>query len=73
MAVENSKARDFYEEAIWGGWSVRQLDRQISTQFHERLIHAKNPTALLEKTVRLNQGVPCRQILKSAIHTYWSS
>jgi hypothetical protein len=34
MAVEKPHARAFYEaEAIRGGWSVRQLDRQISTQF----------------------------------------
>ena len=36
-AVESKEARDFYEaEAVRGGWSVRQLDRQISTQFYER-------------------------------------
>ena len=37
MSVEKPHARAFYEaEAIRGGWSVRQLDRQIGTQFFER-------------------------------------
>jgi predicted nuclease of restriction endonuclease-like (RecB) superfamily len=42
MTVPNRNARQFYEEeAIKGGWSVRQLDRQISTQFYERLSGSK--------------------------------
>jgi predicted nuclease of restriction endonuclease-like (RecB) superfamily len=44
MSVENQQARAFYEtEAIRGGWSVRQLDRQISTQFYERAVRSKRP------------------------------
>jgi len=43
MSVPNLKARMFYEsEAIAGGWSVRQLDRQIGTQFYERSLGSKN-------------------------------
>jgi predicted nuclease of restriction endonuclease-like (RecB) superfamily len=50
MAVENPQARAFYEsEAIRGGWSVRQLDRQISTQFYERAVRAKRPAALIAR------------------------
>ena len=48
MSVEKPRARVFYEsEAIRGGWSVRQLDRQISTQFFERTAHSKQPEAML--------------------------
>jgi predicted nuclease of restriction endonuclease-like (RecB) superfamily len=48
MAVEKPHARAFYEaEAIRGGWSVRQLDRQISTQFFERTSHSKQQAAIL--------------------------
>ncbi len=37
LSVINPQARSFYEsEAVRGGWSVRQLDRQIATQFFER-------------------------------------
>ena len=38
LSVKDTHARQFYEtEAIRGGWSVRQLDRQIGSQFYERL------------------------------------
>ena len=47
MSVGNPRARSFYEsEAIRGGWSVRQLDRQISTLLFERTVRSNNPTAL---------------------------
>ncbi len=50
MSVENLSARSFYEsETIRGGWSVRQLDRQIGTQFFERALHSKRPEALLAR------------------------
>ncbi|MEX2119485.1 MAG: PDDEXK nuclease domain-containing protein [Pirellulales bacterium] len=50
MAVEKPHARAFYEsESIRGGWSVRQLDRQISTQFFERTSHSKQQAAMLAR------------------------
>ena len=37
LSVKNEIAREFYEtQALRGGWSVRQLDRQIGSQFYER-------------------------------------
>lgn len=48
LSVETPEARAFYEtESLRGGWSVRQLDRQISTLFYERTALAKNKAALL--------------------------
>ena len=48
MSVEKPHARAFYEtEAIRGGWTVRQLDRQIGTQFYERAAHSKRPKTML--------------------------
>lgn len=48
--VQNPAARGFYEtEAIRGAWSVRQLDRQISTQFYERTALSKRKEAVLVK------------------------
>ncbi len=36
ISVKDGDARKFYEEeALRGGWSVRQLNRQISTLFFE--------------------------------------
>jgi predicted nuclease of restriction endonuclease-like (RecB) superfamily len=50
LSVENRNARRFYEaEALRGGWSVRQLDRQVATQFYERTALSKRKAALLEK------------------------
>ncbi|MHB8902153.1 MAG: PDDEXK nuclease domain-containing protein [Thermoguttaceae bacterium] len=50
MSVEKAHARAFYEvEAIRGGWSVRQLDRQISTQFFERTSQSKRREAMLAR------------------------
>lgn len=50
LSVEDEGARNFYEtEAIRGGWSVRQLDRQINTQFYERTLLSRNKAAMLRK------------------------
>jgi predicted nuclease of restriction endonuclease-like (RecB) superfamily len=48
LSVEQPAARKFYEtESLRGGWSVRQLDRQVSTLFYERTALAKNKAKLL--------------------------
>ena len=48
LSVRNLSAREFYEaEALRGGWSVRQLDRQISSQFYERTALSQNRAAML--------------------------
>jgi predicted nuclease of restriction endonuclease-like (RecB) superfamily len=50
LSVNNRQARTFYEkEALRGGWSVRQLDRQIATQFFERTQLSRNKAALLRR------------------------
>ena len=49
--VKDTHARRFYEtEALRGGWSVRQLDRQIGSQFYERTALSKNKAAMLVKS-----------------------
>ena len=48
LSVRDEHAREFYEtEALRGGWSVRQLDRQIGSQFYERTALSKNRAAML--------------------------
>jgi len=50
LSVKSSHAREFYEtEAVNGGWSVRQLDRQINSQFYERTALSKDKVAMLKK------------------------
>jgi predicted nuclease of restriction endonuclease-like (RecB) superfamily len=44
------EALDFYhQEALRGGWSVRQLDRQIASLFYERTALSKNKANMLTK------------------------
>lgn len=50
LSVKNALAREFYHtEALRGGWSVRQLDRQIASQFYERIAFSRNKNAMLRK------------------------
>lgn len=50
LAVKKEAARSFYEtEAIRGGWSIRQLERQIGTQFYERTLMSRKKTTMLIK------------------------
>ncbi len=50
LSVKNIHAREFYEtEALRGGWTVRQLKRQIDSQFYERTALSKNKAAMLTR------------------------
>lgn len=50
ISLKNPEARSFYEkEALRGGWTVRQMERQIGTQFYERTMMSKNKAAMLKK------------------------
>jgi DUF1016 N-terminal domain len=50
LSVKSAEARTFYEaESLRGGWSVRQLTRQINTQYYERISLSRNKSAMLEQ------------------------
>jgi predicted nuclease of restriction endonuclease-like (RecB) superfamily len=50
LAVQDEHALAFYEtEALRGGWTVRQLDRQIGSQFYQRTALSRNKAAMLTK------------------------
>ena len=52
LTVEDISARSFYEkEALRNGWTVRQLDRQVSTAFYERTGLSRNKHDMLAKGV----------------------
>ncbi|MDO8455772.1 MAG: PDDEXK nuclease domain-containing protein [Burkholderiaceae bacterium] len=54
MRVEESKARSWYaNEAVTEGWSVRALDRQISTLFYERLLGSQDKAGVNAEAVAL--------------------
>lgn len=53
LSVKSEAGRAFYEtEALRCGWSVRQLDRQIGSQFYERIALSKNKAAMLKKAAK---------------------
>ena len=50
IRVRSDEAIMFYHtEALRGGWSVRQLKRQINSQFYERTALSKDKAAMLSK------------------------
>jgi predicted nuclease of restriction endonuclease-like (RecB) superfamily len=50
LSLKSDEARRFYEaEALRGGWTVRQLTRQVETQFYERTLMSRNRRAMLIK------------------------
>ncbi len=50
LSVKNLDARKFYEiEALRGGWTIRQLDQQINSQFYERTALSRDKAAMLKK------------------------
>ena len=55
IKVSNKDARTYYaEEAIKGGWSVRELERQIATQHYERLLSTHRDSADTENLLKAN-------------------
>jgi predicted nuclease of restriction endonuclease-like (RecB) superfamily len=46
----------YHTEALRGGWSVRQLQRQIDSQFYERTGHSRNKAAMLAKGAKPQPG-----------------
>ncbi len=67
LSVKSESARSFYEtEALRGGWSVRQLKRQIDSQFYERTALSKDKAAMLTKgeVARPEDAVSAREALK---------
>ena len=60
LLASNSRspeALDFYHtEALRGGWTVRQLRRQMDTQFYERTALSRDKKSMLEKGATLEPG-----------------
>ena len=53
MAIDNPEARTYYEEeALRGGWSVRQLRRQIDSRTYERVLLSRNKASMLRRATR---------------------
>ena len=60
LRVENKEAREWYiEESVKEHWSSRQLDRQISTMYYERLISSQDKSEVVaEANDKLKEIIP---------------
>lgn len=49
MRVKDLRAREFYEkEAVECGWDKRDLERQIQSQYYERILSSQDQQAMIE-------------------------
>ena len=54
LRVENDAARKWYEEeCVRSGWSSRQLERQISTLYYDRLLASRDKAAVVAEANEL--------------------
>ncbi|ADO70213.1 PDDEXK nuclease domain-containing protein [Stigmatella aurantiaca] len=66
LAVKSPLARAFYEaEAFRGGWTYRQLDRQIQSQFYERAALSKNKVSVLAKGSKVEDDLAPEDAIKN--------
>ena len=66
--IDNDLKRAFYEqEAIRGCWTVTELDRQVSSQYYERMRLSKDKKALQKLAVKNAQQLAPRDILHNPV------
>jgi len=57
LRLRSAYAVEFYHtEAVRGGWTVKQLERQMNSQFYERTALSRNKTGMLVKGQRRLPG-----------------
>ena len=65
LQVENDKACEWYmNEAVESGWSSRQLERQISTMYYERLLASRNKVPVKAEAKDLLAAVTPEKFIK---------
>lgn len=65
LRVENEDARNWYvEECIRAGWSSRQLERQISTLYYDRLLASRDKTPVIVEADKLMQPLAAENFIK---------
>ena len=66
--IKNPLKRAFYEqETIRGCWTVKELDRQISSQYYERMGLSKDKNALQKLTDKNTQQLTPRDIIHNPV------
>lgn len=65
LQVENKEARNWYmNEAVEAGWSSRQLDRQISSLYYERLLASRDKAPVEKEAKELMAKVEPEDFIK---------
>lgn len=65
LSVENEQARQWYmDEAIASAWSSRQLERQISTFYYERLLTSRDQTPVKAEADELTAPLTAENFIK---------
>ena len=65
LQVDNEEARNWYmNEAVEAGWSSRQLDRQISTMYYERLLASRDKAPVKKEAKELMAKVEPEDFIK---------
>ena len=65
LQVDNDRAREWYmNEAVESGWSSRQLERQISTMYYERLLASRAKTSVKAEAKDLVAAVTPEKFIK---------
>ena len=66
LRVENEAARNWYmEESIRSAWSSRQLERQISTLYYERLLSSRDKEPVISEASELMKPLAAEDFIKS--------
>ena len=66
--IDDPLKRAFYEqEAIRGCWTYRELDRQVSSQYYERMGLSKDKNALQKLALKNAQQLSPREILHNPV------
>ena len=65
LRVENDDVRNWYmEECIRSAWSSRQLERQISTLYYERLLASRDKEAVIAEAEKLLKPLSAEYFIK---------
>lgn len=65
LRVENAEARNWYmEESVRSGWSSRQLERQISTLYYDRLLASRDKEPVVAEANGLMAPLAAENFIK---------
>lgn len=66
LKVQNEQARNYYlREAAENGWSVRTLDRNISTLYYDRLLASQQPEIVQAEMLANTQTLQADDVIKN--------